>query len=67
MHDLHRARQVGEEDEARLQATDQDRLAARVVPADLLPELFDARADLVGGEVDLADPAVDVRRDRPVS
>jgi hypothetical protein len=67
MHDLEGAREVGEEDEARLEAADQDRLAAGVVLADLLAELLDSRGDLVGGEVDLADPAVEIGRDRPVS
>jgi hypothetical protein len=67
VHDLERARQVGEKDEARFQAADQDRLAAGVVLADLLAELLDARCDLVGGEVDLADPMVEIGRDRPVS
>jgi hypothetical protein len=67
VHDLERAGEVGEEDEARLEAADQDRLAARIVLADLLAELLDAPADLVGGEVDLADPAVEIGRDRPVS
>jgi hypothetical protein len=66
VHDRERARQVGEEDEARLQTADQDRLAARVVLADLLAELLDARTDLVGGEVDLADPSVEIGRDGPV-
>jgi hypothetical protein len=67
MHDLERARKVGKEDEARLEAADQDRLTTRVVLADLFAELLDARGDLVGGEVDLADPAVEIGRDRPVS
>jgi hypothetical protein len=67
VYDLERAREIGEEDEAGLETTDQDRLAARVVPADLLAELLDARRDLAGGEVDLADPAVEAGRDRPVS
>jgi hypothetical protein len=52
------AGEVGEEDEARLQAPDQDRLAARVVLVDLLAELGNAGGDLVGGQVDLADTPV---------
>jgi hypothetical protein len=60
--DRQRPRQVGEEDEARLQAADQNRLAARVVLADLLPELGDAALDLVGGQVDLSDPPIGRRK-----
>jgi hypothetical protein len=62
VHDGQGAREVGEEDEAGLQAADQDRLAAGVVVADLLAELCDPGRDLVGGEVDLADPPVGGRR-----
>jgi hypothetical protein len=50
-----RAREVGEEDEARLQQREQQQLAARVVPRDLGPELFDAAPQLLRGEEDLAD------------
>jgi len=60
--DRQRPRQVGEEDEARLQAADQDRLAAGVVRADLLAELPDPAGDLRGGQVDLPDPPVGRRR-----
>jgi hypothetical protein len=49
------AREVGQEDEARLQRGDQDRIAASVVARDLGAELGDAAADLFAGEVDLAD------------
>jgi hypothetical protein len=49
VHHPERTRQIGEEDEARLQAADQDRFAARVVLADLLTELLDPGCDLVGG------------------
>jgi hypothetical protein len=66
MHDAESAREVGEKDEARFQAADQDRLATRVIPADLLAELLDPRGDLVGGEIDLAYAAVELRRDGPV-
>jgi hypothetical protein len=55
------AREVAEEDEARLQQADEDRLAPGVVLGDLTAELFDASGDLVGGEVDLADPGVSLR------
>jgi hypothetical protein len=60
--DLQRPRQVGEEDEARLEAADQDRLAARVVLPDLLAELRDPGRDLLGGEVDVPDLPVGGRR-----
>jgi hypothetical protein len=60
--DRQRPREVGEEDEARLEAADEDRLAARVVGADLGAQLLDPRGDLGGGEVDLADGVVGVRR-----
>jgi hypothetical protein len=60
--DGERAREVGEEDEARLQAADQDRLAARVVLADLVAELSDPRRDLACGQVDLPDPPIGRRR-----
>jgi len=62
VHDRQGARQVGEEDETRLQASDQDRLSAGVVPADLLAELGDASPDLAGGQIDLPDPPVGRRR-----
>ena len=54
-----RARQVGDEEEAPLERPDQQRLPSAVVGGDLLPELRDARADLLRGQVDLADPVVD--------
>jgi hypothetical protein len=54
------ARQVGDEDERRLQRGDEDRLEAFVVCGDLRTELLDAGLELLGGEVDLADPLVDV-------
>jgi hypothetical protein len=56
--DGHRAREVGQEDEARLQRPDEDRLAALVVAGNLLAELADAGAELVGREIDLADPRI---------
>jgi hypothetical protein len=55
VQDRDRAREVGEEDEARLQWSDEERLAALVVARALLPELPDARRQLLAGEVDLAD------------
>jgi hypothetical protein len=53
-----RAREVGNEDEARLQRADEQRLAAGVVGGDLLAELRDARGDLLLGEIDLPDAGV---------
>jgi hypothetical protein len=50
-----RPREVGQEDERRLQRADEQRLAAGVVGGDLLAELGDAGRDLARGEVDLAD------------
>jgi hypothetical protein len=57
--DCDRARQVGEEDDARLQRRDQQRLAAVVVANDLAAELADAGADFLPCEVDLADAVRD--------
>jgi hypothetical protein len=64
VRDRDRAREVGQEDEARLQRADEDRFAALVVACDLGPELADPRAELVGGEVDLADSLVYDARSR---
>ena len=58
VEDGQRAREVGEEDEARLQRRDEQRLAAGVVARDLRAELPDARGELRPREVDLPDPAV---------
>jgi hypothetical protein len=54
------AREVGNEDERRLQRGDEDRLEAVVVCGDLRSELLDPGLDLLPREVDLADPLVDV-------
>ncbi len=54
--DRQRAREVGEEDQARLQRADEQRLAAGVVARDLGAELTDACRELLGGEVDVAEP-----------
>jgi hypothetical protein len=56
--DRQRARELREEDEARLERADEDGLQALVVARDLPPELVDARAELVGAEVDLPDSLV---------
>jgi hypothetical protein len=55
VRDRDRSREVGDEDEARLQRRDEQRLAAVVVANDLAPELADARRQLLAREVDLAD------------
>jgi hypothetical protein len=55
VRDRDRAREVGDEDERRLQRRDEQRLAAGVVPRDLASELADTRRDLGSGEVDLTD------------
>jgi hypothetical protein len=49
------AREVGEEDDARLQRRDEERVPACIGRRELLAELPDARRDLVAGEVDLPD------------
>ena len=48
-------REVGDEDEARLQRRDQERLEPVVVPLDLAAELPYARLQLLMREVDLAE------------
>jgi hypothetical protein len=48
-------REVGEEDEARLQRADEQRLTSRVVGRDLLAELRDPGRELLCGEIDLPD------------
>jgi hypothetical protein len=56
--DLDRAREIRDEDEARLQQPDEQRLTVGVVIRDLPAELADAGGDLLGAEIDLADPRV---------
>jgi hypothetical protein len=58
VRDGERAGEIGEEDEARLQRADEDRLEARVVAGDLGAQLGDAGGKLLGGEVDLSDPRI---------
>jgi hypothetical protein len=53
--DAERAREVGDEDEARLQRRDEQRLEPVVVARELLPELADACLQLPPGEVDLTE------------
>jgi hypothetical protein len=56
--DRQRAREVGDEDEARLQGGDEQRLPAGVVTGELGAELLDPRRDLLGREVGLSDGLV---------
>jgi hypothetical protein len=53
-----RAREIAEEDEARLQRRDEQRLQVLVVVRDLGRELVDAPRDLRGGEVGLTDARI---------
>jgi hypothetical protein len=53
--DPERTREVGDEDAARLQRCDEQRLTPVVVPLDLAAELGDARLQLLAREVDLAE------------
>jgi hypothetical protein len=55
VEDRDRPRQVGDEDEARLQRRDEQRLAVAIVGRDLGAELGDAAGDLLRAEVDLPD------------
>jgi hypothetical protein len=56
--DRQRPGEIGDEDERRLQGGDEDWLQPLVVGGDLRSELLDARLNLLGGEIDLADPRV---------
>jgi hypothetical protein len=58
--DRNRAREVGQEDEARLQQRDEQQLAAFVVARDLRAELRDAVAQLVRAEEDVPDSGIAV-------
>jgi hypothetical protein len=58
VEDRQRAREVGQEDDTGLQRRDEQRLSAGVVLGDRCAELADANTDLLGGEVDLADPRI---------
>jgi hypothetical protein len=53
VRDRDRAREVGQEDEARLQEGDQEQLAALVVLGDLRAELGDTLSQLPGAEEDV--------------
>jgi hypothetical protein len=58
MENRNRPREVGEEDDRRLERGDEQRLPAFVVARDPGAELADARLNLFRSEVDLADPRV---------
>jgi hypothetical protein len=53
--DLELAREIGQEDDARLEWRDEERLALAVVIVDLLGQLRNPLADLLRGEVAVAD------------
>jgi len=55
VRDRQGAREVGEEDGARLERRDEQRLEARVRIGELNAELVDPALDLVTGQVDLPD------------
>jgi hypothetical protein len=61
MRDRESAREIGQEDGARLERCDQQRLSARIGLGDLRAELGDAAADLLAGQVDIPD-GVSLRR-----
>jgi hypothetical protein len=54
VRDRDRAREIRQEDEARLQEGDQEQLAALVVLGDLRAQLGDAFSQLLGAEEDLS-------------
>ncbi len=64
MRDRQRPREVGEEDDARLQRRDEQRLAADVGRSKVDAELRDAASDLVARQIDLPD-RVAVGREAP--
>jgi hypothetical protein len=64
VRDRDRAREVCEEDEARLERADEQRLAALEVARDLGAQLRDTRGQLAGREVDLADARIYETRSR---
>jgi hypothetical protein len=58
VRDRDRPREVGQEDEARLQQRDEQQVAVLVVARDLRAELLDAAAQLLRAKKDLADSRV---------
>jgi hypothetical protein len=57
--DRERAREVGDEEEARLERGDEQRVPSLVLERQLASELTYATVELLAREVDLADPRVD--------
>ena len=57
--DRDRAREVGQEDEARLQQRDEQQVAAVVLAGDVRAELVDTGAQLLGREKDLTDAGIE--------
>ena len=55
MRDRQGAREVGQEDGARLEWRDEQRLSARIGFGELRAELGDAAADLRAGQIDVPD------------
>jgi hypothetical protein len=55
VRDPKRPREIGDEDDARLQRGDEERLAAVIVACELAAELAYARLQLLAREVDLAE------------
>jgi hypothetical protein len=55
MGDPERAREIRDEDDARLQRRDEQRLPSVVVAGEVVAELADARLQLLAREVDLAE------------
>jgi hypothetical protein len=64
VRDRDRARQVREEDRARLERGDEDGVLAFVVAGDFGAELADARGDLRGREVNVADAGIAIYQAR---
>jgi hypothetical protein len=59
VRDRDRTREVGQEDEARLQERDEQQVAAGVLAGNLGAELADPSSQLVGREKNLADAGID--------
>jgi hypothetical protein len=58
VHDRQSPRKIGDEDERRLQRRDENRFQAVVVSGDVRAQLLDARLNLLGGEIHLADSRI---------
>ena len=59
VRDRQRAREVGDEDEARLERRDEERISTLVLERELVSELAYASLDFLAREVDVADPKID--------